>query len=263
MYVLIHISIFFLIKLQDSPGPPYKEYWLFKQSRTEMLEHFECYVYMMLHIITLNLNIFIYLLSPIRFSPMSASGTTVRNWHATEHMETRTIPVTEDTHSASSAMTVTLIMMSCLNICAGTTTSAISVMPMVPRNTTGVCIKPNTQIRCGHLVLMFIILQKYILHFILNAAVNSDYPYLSEHFRESHYLCEEGRCATEQFTHAFRTEIDYKAHKAAAHSKNRAEARQNRQIDLQFNYAPRQQRRNEGLCACERLMSSAYLDCCY
>ncbi|GLD60532.1 zinc finger protein 598 [Lates japonicus] len=75
----------------------------------------------------------------------------------------------------------------------------------------------------------------------------SDYQYLSEHFRESHYLCEEGRCATEQFTHAFRTEIDYKAHKAAAHSKNRAEARQNRHIDLQFNYAPRQQRRNEGL----------------
>lgn len=74
----------------------------------------------------------------------------------------------------------------------------------------------------------------------------SDYPYLSEHFRESHYLCEEGRCATEQFTHAFRSEIDYKAHKAAAHSKNRAEARQNRHIDLQFNYAPRQQRRNDG-----------------
>uniref|UniRef100_A0A1A8QKI7 RING-type E3 ubiquitin transferase n=1 Tax=Nothobranchius pienaari TaxID=704102 RepID=A0A1A8QKI7_9TELE len=74
----------------------------------------------------------------------------------------------------------------------------------------------------------------------------SDYRYLSEHFRESHYLCEEGRCSSEQFTHAFRTEIDYKAHKAAAHSKSRAEARQNRQIDLQFNYAPRQQRRNDG-----------------
>ncbi|XP_069557546.1 E3 ubiquitin-protein ligase ZNF598 [Brachyistius frenatus] len=79
----------------------------------------------------------------------------------------------------------------------------------------------------------------------------SDYQYLSEHFRESHYLCEEGRCATEQFTHAFRTEIDYKAHKAAAHSKSRAEARQNRHIDLQFNYAPRQQRRNEGLVSGE------------
>ncbi|KAL7378522.1 hypothetical protein ABVT39_015121 [Epinephelus coioides] len=79
----------------------------------------------------------------------------------------------------------------------------------------------------------------------------SDYQYLSEHFRESHYLCEEGRCATEQFTHAFRSEIDYKAHKAAAHSKNRAEARQNRHIDLQFNYAPRQQRRNEGMVSGE------------
>ncbi|KAK6312612.1 hypothetical protein J4Q44_G00182760 [Coregonus suidteri] len=74
----------------------------------------------------------------------------------------------------------------------------------------------------------------------------SDYQYLSEHFREAHYLCEEGHCATEQFTHAFRSEIDYKAHKASAHSKNRAEARQNRHIDLQFNYAPRQNRRNDG-----------------
>uniref|UniRef100_A0A3P8Y877 RING-type E3 ubiquitin transferase n=1 Tax=Esox lucius TaxID=8010 RepID=A0A3P8Y877_ESOLU len=73
----------------------------------------------------------------------------------------------------------------------------------------------------------------------------SDYQYLSEHFREAHYLCEEGRCATEQFTHAFRTDIDYKAHKASAHSKNRAEARQNRHIDLQFTYAPRQARRND------------------
>uniref|UniRef100_A0A3B5MI60 RING-type E3 ubiquitin transferase n=1 Tax=Xiphophorus couchianus TaxID=32473 RepID=A0A3B5MI60_9TELE len=85
----------------------------------------------------------------------------------------------------------------------------------------------------------------------------SDYRYLSEHFRESHYLCEEGRCATEQFTHAFRSEIDYKAHKAAAHSKNRAEARQNRHIDLQFNYAPRQQRRNDG----GSMWSSPFLNC--
>ncbi|NXL65719.1 ZN598 ligase, partial [Chordeiles acutipennis] len=75
----------------------------------------------------------------------------------------------------------------------------------------------------------------------------SDYEYLREHFREKHFLCEEGRCSTEQFTHAFRTEIDYKAHKTACHSKSRAEARQNRQIDLQFNYAPRHQRRNEGV----------------
>ncbi|XP_071616472.1 E3 ubiquitin-protein ligase ZNF598 isoform X1 [Heliangelus exortis] len=75
----------------------------------------------------------------------------------------------------------------------------------------------------------------------------SDYEHLREHFRENHFLCEEGRCSTEQFTHAFRTEIDYKAHKTACHSKNRAEARQNRQIDLQFNYTPRHQRRSEGV----------------
>ncbi|XP_008938468.1 PREDICTED: zinc finger protein 598, partial [Merops nubicus] len=74
-----------------------------------------------------------------------------------------------------------------------------------------------------------------------------DYEYLREHFREKHFLCEEGRCSSEQFTHAFRTEIDYKAHKTACHSKSRAEARQNRHIDLQFSYAPRHQRRNEGV----------------
>ncbi|KAM4024355.1 E3 ubiquitin-protein ligase ZNF598 [Anomaloglossus baeobatrachus] len=75
----------------------------------------------------------------------------------------------------------------------------------------------------------------------------SDYSFLREHFRESHFLCEEGRCSTEQFTHAFRTEIDYKAHKTSCHSKNRAEARQNRQIDIQFSYAPRHNRRAEGI----------------
>ncbi|NXI35888.1 ZN598 ligase, partial [Galbula dea] len=79
----------------------------------------------------------------------------------------------------------------------------------------------------------------------------SDYEYLREHFREKHFLCEEGRCSTEQFTHAFRTEIDYKAHKTACHSKSRAEARQNRQIDLQFSYAPRHQRRSEGVIGAE------------
>ncbi|XP_016279178.2 E3 ubiquitin-protein ligase ZNF598 isoform X1 [Monodelphis domestica] len=75
----------------------------------------------------------------------------------------------------------------------------------------------------------------------------SDYEYLREHFREKHFLCEEGRCNTEQFTHAFRTEIDYKAHKTSCHSKSRAEARQNRQIDLQFSYVPRHTRRSEGV----------------
>ncbi|NXN77955.1 ZN598 ligase, partial [Bombycilla garrulus] len=75
----------------------------------------------------------------------------------------------------------------------------------------------------------------------------SDYEYLREHFREKHFLCEEGRCSSEQFTHAFRTEIDYKAHKSSCHSKSRAEARQNRHIDLQFSYTPRHPRRSDGV----------------
>lgn len=79
----------------------------------------------------------------------------------------------------------------------------------------------------------------------------SDYAYLREHFREKHFLCEEGRCSTEQFTHAFRTEIDLKAHKTACHSRSRAEARQNRQIDLQFSFPPRHSRRNEGVVSGE------------
>ncbi|KAI5932663.1 E3 ubiquitin-protein ligase ZNF598 [Manis javanica] len=79
----------------------------------------------------------------------------------------------------------------------------------------------------------------------------SDYAYLREHFREKHFLCEEGRCSAEQFTHAFRTDIDLKAHRTACHSRSRAEARQNRQIDLQFSYAPRHSRRGEGVVSGE------------
>ncbi|KAG8506403.1 E3 ubiquitin-protein ligase ZNF598, partial [Galemys pyrenaicus] len=79
----------------------------------------------------------------------------------------------------------------------------------------------------------------------------SDYAYLREHFRERHFLCEEGRCGAEQFTHAFRTEIDLKAHRTACHSRSRAEARQNRQIDLQFSLTPRHARRGEGVVSGE------------
>ncbi|XP_037364001.1 E3 ubiquitin-protein ligase ZNF598 [Talpa occidentalis] len=79
----------------------------------------------------------------------------------------------------------------------------------------------------------------------------SDYAYLREHFRERHFLCEEGRCGAEQFTHAFRTEIDLKAHRTACHSRSRAEARQNRHIDLQFSFAPRHSRRGDGVVSGE------------
>lgn len=53
-------------------------------------------------------------------------------------------------------------------------------------------------------------------------------------------MCEEGDCANEQFTGAFRSEIDLKAHTAIHHSKNKskAEVRQARTLELEFSYAP-------------------------
>lgn len=69
----------------------------------------------------------------------------------------------------------------------------------------------------------------------------SDYPVLREHFRESHYLCEEGDCYDAQFTNAFRSSIDYKAHVATDHSKNmrKHQQRQARTLEIDFNLAPR------------------------
>lgn len=66
-----------------------------------------------------------------------------------------------------------------------------------------------------------------------------NYPGLQEHFRLDHFLCEEGPCKNEQFTSAFRTEIDLKAHVVERHSGGltKAAARQNRTVDLDFSYS--------------------------
>ncbi|XP_017475514.1 PREDICTED: zinc finger protein 598 [Rhagoletis zephyria] len=63
-----------------------------------------------------------------------------------------------------------------------------------------------------------------------------DYDALANHFRERHFLCEEGRCATEQFIGAFRTEIDYKAHYASAHGRNlnKQESKKTRTVQLEI-----------------------------
>ena len=69
----------------------------------------------------------------------------------------------------------------------------------------------------------------------------SNYEVLKEHFKEKHFLCEEPECAQAQFTHAFRTEIDLKKHIAQEHSQTltKAQARQARTIELEFQLAPR------------------------
>ncbi|XP_070579898.1 E3 ubiquitin-protein ligase ZNF598-like [Ptychodera flava] len=76
----------------------------------------------------------------------------------------------------------------------------------------------------------------------------SDYPVLRDHFRDQHFLCEEGPCKDEQFTSAFNSEIDLKAHRAVRHAKkmSKSEVKQTRQLDLGFNYTPRSQSYSRG-----------------
>ncbi|XP_015109847.1 E3 ubiquitin-protein ligase ZNF598 [Diachasma alloeum] len=74
----------------------------------------------------------------------------------------------------------------------------------------------------------------------------SSYDYLRDHFRQEHYLCEEGACSEEKFTPVFRTDIDLKAHKASVHGKHlgKAAAKQARTLELEFTLAPRGDPRN-------------------
>lgn len=68
-----------------------------------------------------------------------------------------------------------------------------------------------------------------------------NYEYLRAHFREEHFLCEEGDCRNETFTAAFRSDIDLKAHRAQHHNRSltKAQAKQARTLDLEFAVAPR------------------------
>ncbi|KAL0278290.1 UNVERIFIED_CONTAM: hypothetical protein PYX00_000148 [Menopon gallinae] len=69
----------------------------------------------------------------------------------------------------------------------------------------------------------------------------SSYDYLRDHFREEHYLCEEGACIDEKFTPVFRTEIDLKAHRMSVHGRTmgKAAAKQARTLELEFTLKPR------------------------
>ena len=78
----------------------------------------------------------------------------------------------------------------------------------------------------------------------------SDYPVLRDHFKESHYLCEEDDCYHVQFTNAFRSDIDLKAHKATEHGRGmrKSQQKQVRAVDIDINLVPRagSGRRNYG-----------------
>ena len=68
-----------------------------------------------------------------------------------------------------------------------------------------------------------------------------NYRSLRDHFQDKHYLCLTDNCLDEQFTHAFRSELDLKAHRLEKHSVSKAEARL--EVDVTFN-RPANQRRN-------------------
>ncbi|XP_045476848.1 E3 ubiquitin-protein ligase ZNF598 [Harmonia axyridis] len=64
---------------------------------------------------------------------------------------------------------------------------------------------------------------------------------LQKHFKEEHYLCEEGECKSVPLASAFRTEIDLKAHIAAIHGRSlgKVASKQVRTLELAFTLAPR------------------------
>ncbi|CAB4030315.1 Zinc finger 598 [Paramuricea clavata] len=69
-----------------------------------------------------------------------------------------------------------------------------------------------------------------------------NYHNLRRHFKQAHFLCEEGECFHEKFTSVFRMKVDYQAHTAQQHSDrlSKAEARQMRQLDINITFAPRE-----------------------
>eukprot|EP00794_Sanderia_malayensis_P009365 gene9365-10352_t len=75
------------------------------------------------------------------------------------------------------------------------------------------------------------------------------YDFLREHFREEHFLCEENECVHEKFTAAFRSDIDYQAHKLAKHSKkmSKVAAKQARQLNVDIDYGTRKQQQQKAL----------------
>ncbi|XP_075165959.1 E3 ubiquitin-protein ligase ZNF598 [Haematobia irritans] len=86
--------------------------------------------------------------------------------------------------------------------------------------------------------------EHYYCHFCDADGCNEfyrDYAALAEHFRQDHFLCEEGKCATEEFTGAFRSEIDFKAHVANVHGRgmNKQQAKQTRTLQLEITLGPR------------------------
>ncbi|CAG9824565.1 unnamed protein product [Phaedon cochleariae] len=64
---------------------------------------------------------------------------------------------------------------------------------------------------------------------------------LVRHFREEHFLCQEGECKSSPLTAVFRTDIDCRAHIATEHSRfmSKSATKHARTLELEFTLAPR------------------------
>lgn len=115
-------------------------------------------------------------------------------------------------------------------ICGEITISVTSVMQMVATTFTSITISLR-------LILSFAELP-------VSISIHSVYADLADHFRKEHFLCEEGKCATEEFTGAFRNEIEYKAHVASVHGKslNKQQVKQARTLQFEITLGPRGRR---------------------
>lgn len=93
--------------------------------------------------------------------------------------------------------------------------------------------------------------------------LSSDFDLLRDHYRSNHYFCEIGQCKDVQFTNVFASEVDFRAHQAAQHSKNRAEARQLGTIPVEFQPTRRQAQdpAHRGLCQIFSLISMEVFLC--
>ena len=68
---------------------------------------------------------------------------------------------------------------------------------------------------------------------------------MREHFKSDHYLCVEGGCVNEQFTSAFRSELDLKAHRLDRHSGglSKTENKQARMVGIDVSFSNNRQDR--------------------
>ena len=92
--------------------------------------------------------------------------------------------------------------------------------------------------------------------------IYSDYASLRDHFRNKHFLCQEGACSGQEIrlTHAFRSRIDLQAHTTSEHGNNltKAQAKQMRTIDIDYQFAPRERRRDRGTVNFDMKLSGSH-----